>query len=86
MVHQGLEAKGIFGNNIFAYTKDGSYLIDNNAAERAVHPLTTQRNSMLHFGSDEDIKKAVAYRSIISTVKLQGRSAWITLESFLLKV
>ena len=65
-----------FWTNIFAYTKDGSYPIDNNAAERAVRPLTTQRNNMLHFGSDEGAKMAATYHSIISTVKMQGRSAW----------
>lgn len=31
---------------------------------------------MLHFGSDEGAKMAATYHSIISTVKLQGRSAW----------
>ena len=61
---------------LFTYIKDGSYPIDNNAAERAVRPLTPQRNSMLHFGSDEGAKMAATYHSIISTVKLQGRSAW----------
>ena len=65
-----------FGANIFTYIKDGSYPIDDNAAERAVRPLTTQRNNMLHFGSDEGAKMAATYHSIISTVKLQGRSAW----------
>lgn len=39
-----------FGDNIFAHIQEGSYPIDNNTAERAVRSLTTQRNSMLHFG------------------------------------
>ena len=75
-----------FWTNIFAYTKDGSYPIDNNAAERAVRPLTTQRNSMLHFGSDEGAKMAAAYHSIISTVKMQGRSAWDYLGKFFVNI
>ena len=75
-----------FWTNIFAYTKDGSYPIDNNAAERAVRPLTTQRNSMLHFGSDEGAKMAATYHSIISTVKLQGRSAWDYLGKFFVNI
>ena len=74
-----------FWTNIFAYTKDGSYPIDNNAAERAVRPLTTQRNNMLHFGSDEGAKMAATYHSIISTVKMQGRSAWDYLGKFFVK-
>ena len=47
-------------------------LIDDNVAECAVHPLTTQCNSRLYFGSDEGAKMAVTNHSIISTVKMQG--------------
>lgn len=75
-----------FGNNIFAYTKDGNYPIDNNIAERSIRPLTTRRNSMLHFGSDEGAEMAATYHSIISTVKLQGRSAWEYLGKFFTKI
>lgn len=74
-----------FWNNIFAYTKDGSYPIDNNIAERTIRHLTTQRNSMLHFGSDEGAEMAATYHSIISTVKMQGRSAWEYLGKFFTK-
>ena len=75
-----------FWNNIFAYVKDGSYPIDNNIAERSIRPLTTQRNSMLHFGSDEGVEMAATYHSIISTVKMQGRSAWEYLGKFFTKI
>ena len=75
-----------FWNNIFAYIQDGSYPIDNNIAERAVRPLTTQRNTMLHFGSDEGAKMAATYHSIISTVKMQGRSVWEYLGKFFTKI
>ena len=75
-----------FWNNIFAYVKDGSYPIDNNIAERSIRPLTTQRNSMLHFGSDEGAEMAATYHSIISTVKMQGRSAWEYLGKFFTKI
>ena len=64
-----------FWNNIFACVKNGGYPIDNNIAERSIRPLTTQRNSMLHFGCDEGAEMAATYHSIISTVKMQGRSA-----------
>ena len=47
--------------------------------------LTTQRNAILHFGSDEGVEMAATYHSIISTVKMQGKTAWNTLVSFLLK-
>ena len=65
-----------FWDGIFAFTKDGNYPIDNNLAERTIRKLTTQRNSMLHFGSDEGVEMAAAYHSVISTVKLHGMSSW----------
>ena len=64
-----------FWDGIFAFTKDGNYPIDNNLAERTIRKLTTQRNSMLHFGSDEGVEMAAAYHSVISTVKLHGMSS-----------
>ena len=75
-----------FWDNIFAFLKDGALPIDNNLAERAIRPLTTQRNSMLHFGSDEGAEMAATYHSIISTVKMQGRSAWEYLGKFFTKI
>ena len=74
-----------FWDNIFAFLKDGNLPIDNNLAEREIRPLTTQRNSMLHFGSDEGAEMAATYHSIISTVKMQGRSAWEYLGKFFTK-
>ena len=65
-----------FWNEAFTYIKDGRYPISNNLAERAVRPFTTKRKNSLHFGSDEGAEIAAVYHSIISTVKLQGRSAW----------
>ena len=75
-----------FWNGIFAYQKDGNYPIDNNIAERTIRKLTTQRNSMLHFGSDEGVEMAAAYHSVISTVKLHGMSSWHFLGEFFQKV
>lgn len=75
-----------FWDNIFAFLKDGNLPIDNNLAERAIRPLTTQRNSMLHFGSNEGAEMAATYHSIISTVKMQGRSAWEYLGKFFTKI
>ena len=75
-----------FWNNIFAFLKDGNLPIDNNLAERTIRPLTTQRNAMLHFGSDEGVEMAATYHSIISTVKMQGKSAWEYLGKFFTKI
>ena len=74
-----------FWDNIFVFLKDGNLPIDNNLAELAIRTLTTKRNSMLHFGSDEGAEKAATYHSIISTVKMQGRSAWEYLGKFFTK-
>ena len=74
-----------FWDNIFAFLKDGDLPIDNNLAERTIRPLTTQRNAMLHFGSDEGVEMAATYHSIISTVKMQGKSAWEYLGKFFTK-
>ena len=71
-----------FWNEVFTYIKDGRYPISNNLAERAVRPFTTKRKNSLHFGSDEGAEIAAVYHSIISTVKLQGRSAWDYLGKF----
>ena len=71
-----------FWNEAFTYIKDGRYPISNNLAERAVRPFTTKRKNSLHFGSDEGAEIAAVYHSIISTVKLQGRSAWGYLGKF----
>ena len=75
-----------FWNELFAYLDDGELPIDNNLAERCIRKLTTQRNSMLHFGSDEGVEMAATYHSIISTVKLHGKSAWHFLGTFFTKI
>lgn len=75
-----------FWDKIFAYQKDGNYPIDNNIAERTIRKLTTQRNNSLHYGSDEGVEMAVAYHSVISTVKLHGMSCWKYLGEFFKKI
>ena len=75
-----------FWNGIFAYQNNGNYPIDNNIAERTLRKLTTQRNNSLHYGSDEGVELAVAYHSVISTVKLHGMSCWTYLGEFFKKI
>ena len=75
-----------FWDELFAFLDDGELPIDNNLAERCIRKLTTQRNSMLHFGSDEGVEMAATYHSIISTVKLHGKSAWNFLGTFFKKI
>ena len=75
-----------FWDELFAFLDDGELPIDNNLTERCIRKLTTQRNSMLHFGSDEGVEMAATYHSIISTVKLHGKSAWNFLGTFFKKI
>lgn len=50
--------------------------------ERTIRKLTTQRNNSLHYGRDAGVEMAVAYHSVISTVKLHGMSCWRHLGEF----
>ena len=75
-----------FWDELFAYLDDGELPIDNNLAERCIRKITTQRNSMLHFGSNEGVEMAATYHSIITTVKLHGKSAWSFLGTFFKKI
>ncbi len=73
---QALNYLDHFWDGLFLYRKDGSYPIDNNLAERSVRPFTTKRKCSLHFGSDEGVEMSAVYHSIISTLKLCGKSVW----------
>lgn len=64
-----------FWKEAFTYIKDDCYPILNNLAKQAMHPFTTKWKNFLHFGSDKGAEIAAVYHSIISTVKLQGKSA-----------
>jgi len=58
-----------FWDEIFAFSQDGEFPIDNNLVERTIWKLTTQRNSSLHYGSDAGAEMAATYHSVIGTVK-----------------
>ena len=73
---QALNYLDHFWDGLFLYRKDGSYPIDNNLAERSVRPFTTKRKCSLHLGSDEGVEMSAVYHSIISTLKLCGKSVW----------
>ena len=44
------------------------------------------RNKVLHYGSDEGVEMAVAYHSVISTVKLHCMSCWRYLGEFFIYI
>ncbi|WP_250721879.1 IS66 family transposase [Bacteroides fragilis] len=61
-----------FWPQLFAYTHDGSYTIDNSIAERFIRPLAGERKNSLFFGSGKMAGVSAAYHTIISTCKMQG--------------
>lgn len=75
-----------FWKELTVYVTDGALPIDNNIAERTVRCMTTARNNSLHFGSDVGAEMAATYHSIISTVKLHGKSVWNYLGEFFKKI
>ena len=56
-----------FWDQIFAYRHDGEYSIDNMAVERAIRPLTVQRENGLFFCSPKGAKNSGIYNTFIST-------------------
>jgi transposase len=52
--------------------RDGRVCIDNNAAERAMRPMTLGRKNWLHMGSDAGGERAAAIYSLTETAKLNG--------------
>ena len=50
--------------------RDGRVCIDNNAAERAMRPMTLGRKNWLHMGSDAGGERAAAIYSLTETAKL----------------
>ena len=54
------------------YKDDGCLAADNNAAERAIRPLTLGRKNWLFAGSDAGGTRAAAIASLIQTAKLNG--------------
>ena len=75
-----------FWKELTAFVQDGALPIDNNIAERTVRCMTTARNNSLHYGSDAGAEMAATYHSIISTVKLHGKSVWGYLGEFFKKI
>lgn len=62
-------------DELLNYRKDGRYTIDNMEAERQIRPITVARKGSLHYSSEEGIKVAAAYMTIIETAKRLGHEA-----------
>jgi transposase len=57
-------------DSLIYYLEDGNLNIDNNAAERQIHPCAICRKNWLFMGSPEGAKAAAALYSLIETAKL----------------
>lgn len=71
-----------FWKQLFLYLKDGRYTIDNLAAERAIRPLTVERNNSMFFCSHKGAETSVLYHTIIATCKKQGYKVLDYLKEF----
>jgi len=72
LMEKALRYLNTFWTQLFAYTHDGSYTIDNSIAERFIRPLAGERKNSLFFGSGKMACVSAAYHTIISTCKMQG--------------
>lgn len=64
-----------FWDQLFRYTDDGRYSIDNNIAERHIGPLAGERKNSLFFGSHRMAEASAAYHTAIATCRMAGVSA-----------
>jgi len=59
-----------FWKQIFVYTNNGRYSIDNNIAERCIRPLTGERKNSLFFGSHKMARASAVYHTVIATCRM----------------
>lgn len=59
---------------LMAYTKIGSVLIDNNCCERAVRPFTNLRKSFGGFSSEQGARVAATFLTFVETCKLMAKA------------
>lgn len=72
LMEKALRYLNVFWIQLFAYTHDGSYTIDNSITERFIRPLAGERKNSLFFRSGKMTRVSAAYHTIISTCKMQG--------------
>ena len=62
------------------FVADGRLELSNNAAERAIRPLTLGRRNYLFAGSDQGGRRAATFYTLITTARLNGvdPQAWLT--------
>ncbi|MAX23090.1 MAG: transposase [Phycisphaeraceae bacterium] len=68
---------------LIRYVDDGDLAIDNNAAERAIRPLTVGRKNYLFLGSDNGGRTAATLYSLTASAKRHGLDPFIYLRDVL---
>ena len=63
-----------FWEQLFRYTDNGRYSMDNNIAERNIRPLAGERKNSLFFGSHRMAEASAAYHTAIATCLMAGVS------------
>lgn len=71
-----------FWPQIFAYTNNGRYSIDNNPAEQCIRPLAGERKNSLFFGSHKMARASAIYHTVIATCRMNGISVLEYLKKF----
>lgn len=75
-----------FWTQIFRYTENGRYSIDNNIAERNIRPLAGERKNSLFFGSDKMAGASAIYHTVIATCRMKGISVLNYFKQFFLRI
>jgi hypothetical protein len=71
---------------LLRYTTDGDLAIDNNAAERAIRPLTVGRKNYLFLGSDTGGRTAATLYSLTATAKRHNLDPFVYLRDVLASI
>ena len=75
-----------FWKQIFRYTDDGRYSIDNNIAERNIRPLAGERKNSLFFGSHKMARASAIFHTAIATCRMMGLSAMDYFKTFFRRI
>lgn len=75
-----------FWKQIFRYTDDGRYSIDNNIAERNIRPLAGERKNSLFFGSHKMARASAIFHTAIATCRMMGISAMDYFKTFFRRI
>jgi len=68
------------------YTEDGDLAIDNNAAERALRPVTLGRKNWLFAGSDKGGQTGATLMSLVASCKRHGLDPFVYLRDLLTRL